>query len=284
MAAACNGPVGNTTDISSQLAPLGAGGGTFDTNGNNVSFATPITGTGGLTKAGAGILTLTANNTYTGGTTVTGGLINFAANNFGTGTVTLNGGGLQWAAGNTTDISSKLAPLGAAGGTFDTNGNNVTFATGLTGTGGLTKQGRGTLNLTGTNTYTGPHGGAGRHAGGERQPRQQRHGGRGGTLGGNGTIAGSVVNAGTLAPGNSIGTLTVNGNFAQTAGSIYQVEVNAAGQGDRINAAGTATIKGGTVQVLAQPGTYARSTTYTILRATGGVAAPTPASPATSPS
>ena len=71
----------------------------------------------------------------------------------------------------------------------------------------------------------------------------------------------------------------------QAAGSTYQVEVNAAGQGDRINVTGTAAIQGGTVQVLAQPGSYANSTTYTILRATGGVsAAPTPASPATSPS
>ena len=33
--------------------------------------------------------------------------------------------------------------------------------------------------------------------------------------------------SGTLAPGNSIGTLTVNGNFVQAAGSTYQVEANA---------------------------------------------------------
>jgi autotransporter-associated beta strand protein len=147
---------GNTLDISSQLAPLGAGGGTFDTNGNNVSFATPISGAGGLTKQGLGTLTLTANNLYSGGTTVSGGLINFnSAGNFGSGMITLNGGGLQWAAGSTADISSKLAPLGAGGGLFDTNGNNVTFATGLTGIGGLAKQGLGTLNLTGNSTYTG---------------------------------------------------------------------------------------------------------------------------------
>ena len=98
--------------------------------------------------------------------------------------------------------------------------------------------------------------------------------GAGGTLGGNGTITGVVTNNGTLAPGNSIGTLNVSGSFVQAAGSIYQVEVNAAGQGDRINvsgAPGTATINGGTVQVLAQPGSYANSTTYTIVRATGGV-------------
>ena len=52
-----------------------------------------------------------------------------------------------------------------------------------------------------------------------------------GTLGGNGTIGGNVVNAGTLAPGNSIGLLTVNGSYTQMPGSTYQVEVNNAGQG-----------------------------------------------------
>jgi fibronectin-binding autotransporter adhesin len=52
-----------------------------------------------------------------------------------------------------------------------------------------------------------------------------------GTLSGNGIITGSVANAGTLAPGNSIGLLTVNGTYTQMAGSTYQVEVNNAGQG-----------------------------------------------------
>jgi uncharacterized protein with beta-barrel porin domain len=98
--------------------------------------------------------------------------------------------------------------------------------------------------------------------------------GSAGTLGGNGTIFGSVVTAGTLAPGNSIGLLTVNGSYTQAAGSFYQVQLNAAGQNDRINitgAPGTATLQGGTVQVQAAAGGYANSTTYTILNATGGV-------------
>jgi outer membrane autotransporter protein len=90
-------------------------------------------------------------------------------------------------------------------------------------------------------------------------------------LGGNGTFGGLTVNGGTVAPGNSIGTFTVNGNFAQGAGSIYQVEVNPQGQSDLIAATGTATISGGTVAVQAQSGTYARNTTYTILTAAGGV-------------
>ena len=262
---------GTTTDISSRLV-LGGTNATFDTNGNNVTFASALSGTGGITKAGTGILTLGATNTYAGGTTVTGGLINFStAGNFGSGAITLNGGGLQWAAGSTTDISAKLAPLGAGGGTFDTNGNNVTLASAISGSGGLTKQGAGLLNLTGNNTFTG---GTTVSAGTLAVNGSLASGvtvGPGATLGGNGTITGLVTNNGIIAPGNSIGTLNITGNFVQAAGGTYQVEVNNAGQGDRINATGTATLQGGTVQVLAQPGSYANSTTYTIVRATGGV-------------
>src|SRR5580704_10014319 len=266
---------GSTADISSQLAPLGAAGGTFDTNGNNVTLASTISGAGARTKQGLGTLTLAANNTYAGGTTVTGGLINFnAASNFGSGMITLAGGGLQWAAGSTADISAKLAPLGAAGGTFDTNGNTIAFATALTGTGGLTKQGLGKLNLIANNTYSGPTSVMAGTLSVNGSITSNVTVGSAGTLGGNGTIFGSVVNAGALAPGNSIGLLTVNGTYTQAAGSTYQVEVNAAGQGDRLNvtgAPGTATLQGGTVQVLAAAGSYANSTTYTILNATGGV-------------
>lgn len=111
---------------------------------------------GFLKMLGPGTLVLSGANTYSGGTLVTGGLINFnAANNFGTGAITLDGGGLQWATGTTTDISARLAALGSQGGSFDTNGNNVTFATGLTGSGGLTKIGAGSLVLAAANAYTG---------------------------------------------------------------------------------------------------------------------------------
>ena len=103
-----------------------------------------------------GILTLSGTNTYSGGTTVTGGLVNFAsADNFGSANITLNGGGLQWATGTTTDISSKLNAIGASGATFDTNSNNVTLASTISGTGGLTKEGLGILTLSGTNDYSG---------------------------------------------------------------------------------------------------------------------------------
>ncbi|MDR3487706.1 MAG: autotransporter domain-containing protein [Bradyrhizobium sp.] len=94
----------------------------------------------------------------------------------------------------------------------------------------------------------------------------------GGILGGNGTVGGIFALAGGIVgPGNSIGTLNVAGNVMFLSGSIYQVEANAAGQADKIVATGTATLGGGTVQVLAASGSYAPSTPYTILTASMGI-------------
>lgn len=121
-----------------------------------LTYAGVVSGTGSLTKAGAGTLTLSSANSYSGGTSITGGLVNFTTlRNFGSGIITLSGGGVQWASGSTVDISGRLAALGSGGGTFDTNGNLITLASAIGGTGGLTKAGTGTLTLTGVNTYSG---------------------------------------------------------------------------------------------------------------------------------
>ena len=91
-----------------------------------------------------------------------------------------------------------------------------------------------------------------------------------GLLKGNGSIGGDAsINAGgRVAPGNSIGTINVGGDVNFAAGSVYDVEVNAAGQSDRIIATGDANIAGGTVNILPEAGgTYAVGTTYTFLTA-----------------
>ena len=64
---------GNSADISAQLAAFGAGGATFDTNGNNVTLAASLSGPGGLIKTGAGTMTLSGVNSYQGGTAINGG-------------------------------------------------------------------------------------------------------------------------------------------------------------------------------------------------------------------
>ncbi|WP_246696903.1 autotransporter family protein [Methylobacterium planeticum] len=99
--------------------------------------------------------------------------------------------------------------------------------------------------------------------------------GSGGTLGGSGTVAGLAVNSGGAvapgAPNGGIGTLMVAGNLAFAPGATYQVNANAAGQADRIAAAGSATLSGGTVQVTAAQGSYDPRTRYAILTAAGGL-------------
>jgi fibronectin-binding autotransporter adhesin len=64
---------GNTFDISAYLNALGDDGAVFDTGDNAVVFHTALTGTGGVTKQGAGSLELQGTDSYIGDTHVTGG-------------------------------------------------------------------------------------------------------------------------------------------------------------------------------------------------------------------
>ena len=120
--------------------------------GGAYTFAPLLGGRLSVQHVGPGTTVFTGTHVYSGGTTITGGLINFdSGQNFGSGSIVLNGGGLQWASGNSTDITllgTFNRSFGAAGATFDTNGNNVTFAQAYTGNGMVTKSGAGTLTLT----------------------------------------------------------------------------------------------------------------------------------------
>jgi autotransporter-associated beta strand protein len=281
---------GGILHIGAEGGPSGSIVGTATVNGDDSHLAF-------LSTSSAGNLVITLN----GGTghffgNSTGANATITANSASTWFVEQNGSGGRARfivnAGGALDIS-PLATSGTTAGSIEGAGsfrlgskqltvgasNLSTTVSGVIadggrdgGTGGsLVKVGTGTLTLSGNNTYTGP---TTVNAGnlvvnGSLAGAVTVNGG--GMLGGSGSIGGLVANNSTVAPGNSIGTLNVNGNFTQNGG-IYQVEVNAQGQGDRINATGTATINGASVQVLAQSGNYAPSTTYTILRATGGVA------------
>ncbi|MFZ5778888.1 MAG: autotransporter domain-containing protein [Pseudomonadota bacterium] len=255
---------------------LASQGGTVDTSGNDLTLGGVISGTGSLTKTGLGTLTVTGSSTYSGATLVNMGTLQAGAvNAFSSNSAytvaagaTLALAGFDQTIGSLTGSGSVA--LGSATLTTGNDNTSTSFSGTIAGSGGLTKIGTGTLTLTGTNTYTGP---TTLNAGGlvVNGSLASSVTVNGGTLGGNGTFGGLTAGSGAvLAPGNSIGTFTVNGNFAQSGG-VYQVEVNPQGQADRIVATGTATISGGTVQVLAQSGTYARNTTYTILSASGGV-------------
>jgi fibronectin-binding autotransporter adhesin len=132
--------------------------------------------------AGTGNTIITGTNSYTGATYLNGGVVTFnKMANFGTSpSLNFNGGTLQYASGftGTNDLSvpgtgGRVINLGVAGGTIDTNGNTVTFASGNTignsgtGPGGLTyvdsanaasqaaANTGGVLNFNATSSYTG---------------------------------------------------------------------------------------------------------------------------------
>lgn len=95
---------------------LGSGGGVIDTNGFNASASYGITGAGnGLTKTGAGILTLTGTNSYTGATNVNGGTL------AGTGA---SGSAFTVASGATLSPGTTIGTMSTAGTTFS---NGSTF-------------------------------------------------------------------------------------------------------------------------------------------------------------
>lgn len=163
-----------TTRVSGGTLEIGAGGSlgsgpvinnttlVFSDTGN-VTVTNPISGTGRVLKNGAGTLTLSGANTYSGVTEVNAGTLVFgtAAGNVGTvsvtGTLDLNGQNLS---------VGRLAGNGAVSNSI---GGVVTLTVGAgnanslyqgairdgSGTTALTKAGSGTLALSGLNTYSG---------------------------------------------------------------------------------------------------------------------------------
>src|SRR5215813_10210494 len=271
------------------------------TNNDNLNFNNRSSAGNAIIINNGGVLLFNNNSTAANATITTnsGGLTQFNDNS--------NGGNAQFIAnaGGTVDFSNTAGPANdgnisagsiAGAGNYFLGSNQLTVGSnnlstmvsgvisdcgptglecsagsGATG-GGLTKVGSGTLTLTGANTYTGPtlvNGGILNVTGSLVSAVTVNSGGM---LTGNGTIGGlDVGSGGAVAPGNSIGTLRVAGDVSFEQGSVYQVKANAAGKSAMISATGAASIDGGTVQVLAQSGTYARQTRYTILTASGGV-------------
>ena len=154
-----NGTTG--TLASASTIAIGASGKLTLNRSNDVTLANVISGTGELQQSGSGTVTLTGNNSnFSGSTTLAAGVLNVGhANALGsnsTGTIQFSGGALQYSADNQVDYSARMSS--ASNGTIkiDTHGQDVTLATGLSGSGvTLTKLGSGNLTLSGANTYTG---------------------------------------------------------------------------------------------------------------------------------
>jgi fibronectin-binding autotransporter adhesin len=71
---------------------IGSGGAVIDSNGYTLGISTALSGTGGLTKIGAGMLSLSGNNSYAGPTTANSGTLAINGIHSGTGAVTVQSG------------------------------------------------------------------------------------------------------------------------------------------------------------------------------------------------
>ncbi|KRA98401.1 adhesin [Devosia sp. Root685] len=188
------------SNFGSQQVTLGAAGGTFDTAGYNIAISPVLNGAGSLIKAGAGTLTLTGENTYLGGTTITAGILQLG-----------NGG-----------TSGRILGNVANDGVLAFNRSDaVTFSGTNTGTGGISQIGTGMTTLTADSS--GLSG-----ASEVRNGILSVNGILGGTMGvhggrlqGVGQVGGTTNFAGgTIAPGNSIGTLIIAGNYVGNGGTL----------------------------------------------------------------
>jgi autotransporter-associated beta strand protein len=214
--------------------------------------------------ANGAILTLTGQSTYSGLTsiwdnaTVAIGVAN--ALPASTELILYGNGRFQLANHNQT-----IAAIGGSGrielgsGTLTLNLNDPftrTSSAEITGTGGLTKGGGFTQVLNGTLSYSGQtlvNGGTlvinGTSASAVLvQPNA--------TLAGTGVINANVNNFGMVAPGQSIGTLTINGNYFQDVGATLAIEVAGSGQSDllRITGAGRVVAIQGTLRLTSYQG------------------------------
>lgn len=241
---------------------------------------------GDLANAGTAVFDQAADASFAGDITGLGGTDGMMIKE-GIGTLTLEGASrLDWTVdegGLAADAARFAGDVELAGTTTAltfTGDGNATYAGAISGNGRFALDGEGTVLLSGDSS--GFAGTTALNAG--TLLIGDTDGALGGsldvlgsaTLGGSGTIgsgAGSLItiaSGGTIAPGNSTGTLTIDGDLVFAAGSRFAVEVNPQGtDSDLVSVTGDARLEGGAVAHIGATGEYDLRSTYTILSADG---------------
>ncbi|MET3444600.1 autotransporter-associated beta strand protein, partial [Variovorax paradoxus] len=157
------------TTISAGTLQLGSGGTTGSIVGDVLNNATlvvnrsdalllsgTISGTGSLVKQGAGTTTLTAANSYGGGTALKQGRLNVGNNlALGTGTLAMDDGTTLGFVADGLNLANAIELTGNNDPIIDTGAFSETLSGNISGGGFITKLGSGTLTLSGANTHTG---------------------------------------------------------------------------------------------------------------------------------
>ncbi|WP_346358162.1 autotransporter outer membrane beta-barrel domain-containing protein [Bosea sp. (in: a-proteobacteria)] len=226
---------------------------------------------GGLVRAEGGVLlgvaSISSGTLLLQGSTNNRGVLETSRifTGYGTTSVTFNGGLLRATDDNPdffAGFEGRTITIGANGVVIDTDGHDIGISPTFTGAGALIKDGPGKLTLTGDSgsTFTG----AGSVVAGTLVVNGILGGTMeviGGRLQGIGTV-GATTNqpGGTIAPGNSIGTLTINGDYVGNGGQL-EIETVLGGDAspsDRLVITGS-TSGTTTVRVINQGGTGART-------------------------
>jgi len=218
-----------------------------------------------LVKEGPGTLSLTGNNTFSGGVTIAAGTLSLQHDNAaGTGNITTTGSVVDFANGvnisNPIIVNSNTTQLQVLTGSAEQSG--IISETG--GSRPLEKIGAGTLTLSATNTYSGT----------TTITDGTLVAGAAGALGA--TSGDIVINGGTL---NLGGTYHTKQDVVQTAGTIQNGGLNAktyartgGSASVTISADISVTVPGGTISAIGTDGVVAANTTSSLTRTFNRVA------------
>jgi outer membrane autotransporter protein len=244
-------------------------GGTFSGPLTNTAFTTTAGGSiNGNVIISGGTVALIGAGSISGGVNLANaaGAFDISGTNAGATINTLDG------------VRNSQVTLGAQ--TLTIARGSTNYAGIIQGTGGLTIAG-GKQVLSGINTYTGETNvNAGNlDVNGSIESSSVVNVNKGGTLSGNGMFWNVYNNGGTVSPGNSIGTMHIDGNFNMAPSSTYYAEING-DTSDLIKVSGSANIQSSVFEIAHDTNKAAAPVvpgkTYTLITTNGGLTGTAP--------